>query len=193
MPSNALQRWLVERTAVLDEVERAHRFVHGSGPGVRDAMQQINQAYAVLLSAQFQAFCRELHTESADWMARPSTNPHHRLMVLENLVGKRKLDHGNPNPGNIGEDFNRFHIAFWTSVDAHHSRNPNRKQALEDLNTWRNAIAHQDFKSSMIRAGRPVLTLAHVKSWRSSCNGLANSFDDVMHSHITLLTGNAPW
>src|SRR5579884_2178893 len=63
VPSAAFQEWSTVRAASLDEVENAHRSVGGTGPGRRYATQQINQAYAVLLSSQFQAFCRDLHTE----------------------------------------------------------------------------------------------------------------------------------
>jgi hypothetical protein len=53
MPSLALQEWSVQRAKALDEIEHAHRSVEGRGPGRRYLTQQINQAYAVLLSSQF--------------------------------------------------------------------------------------------------------------------------------------------
>jgi hypothetical protein len=65
MPSISWQTWSTSRTADLDEIENAHRSVVGTGRDRRVATQQINQAYAVLLSSQFQAFCRDLHTEGA--------------------------------------------------------------------------------------------------------------------------------
>jgi hypothetical protein len=65
MPSVALQDWLSVRAVALDEIENAHRRVGGTGPGRRYATQHLNQAYAVMLTAQFQAFCRDLHTECA--------------------------------------------------------------------------------------------------------------------------------
>src|SRR5260370_13092781 len=67
MPSSSLHRWFAERAATLADIENAHRSVRGSGPGARAPAQQINQAYAVLLSAQFQGFCRHLHSERADY------------------------------------------------------------------------------------------------------------------------------
>lgn len=131
MPSLALQRWRTDRLAALDEIESAHRSVGGVGPGRRATRQQLNQAYALLLSSQFQGFCRDLHTECARAVARilPSTDLQ-RLMDDGLLLG-RKLDVGNPNAGNIGADFSRFNLAFWPSVDAAHPRNPRRKTLLE--------------------------------------------------------------
>src|SRR5262245_31963645 len=78
-------------------------------------------------------------------------------------------------------------------VEAHRPQNPARRAALEELNTWRNAIAHQDFPAALLRAGRPSLTLAQVQAWRRACDGLARSFDDVLRNHLQTLTGTLPW
>src|SRR4051794_10066828 len=86
MPSSSLQRWFAERAATLADVENAHRSLRGSGPGARTAAQQINQAYAVLLSAQFQGFCRDLHSECADYLVLPVADPGLREMLCDNLL-----------------------------------------------------------------------------------------------------------
>jgi hypothetical protein len=193
MPSSSLQHWSAERASALTDLENAHRSVRGSGPGARAAAQQINQAYTMLLSAQFQGFCRDLHEECAGFLVMPVAGPDLREMVWTNLVFGRRLDCGNPNPGNIGADFGRFNLAFWSLVDGHRPENATRRAALEELNEWRNAIAHQDFSTAMLRAGRPNLTLAHVRLWRKACEGLARSFDEVLRDHLRVLTGSAPW
>jgi hypothetical protein len=193
MPSLSLQKWFAERAVALDDVESAHRSVRGSGPGARAATRQINQAYAVLLSAQFQGFSRDLHSECADLFVAPVADPDLREMLRDNLCFGRKIDRGNPSPGNLGSDFNRFGLVFWSLVDAHRPQNPARKSALEAMNDWRNAIAHQDFPASMLKTGRPNLTLAQVKTWRNACDGLARSFEDVMCGHLQTLTGAVPW
>jgi len=193
MPSLSLQKWFAERAVALDDLENAHRSVRGSGPGARAATQQINQAYAVLLSAQFQGFCRDLHSECADLSVSPVADPDLRVMLRDNLLFGRKIDRSNPNPGNLGSDFNRFGLGFWPLVEIHRPQNPTRKAALEELNDWRNAIAHQDFPSALLKAGRPNLTLAQVQTWRKACDGLARSFDEVLRGHLQTLTGAVPW
>jgi hypothetical protein len=110
MPSAALQEWSTVRAALLDEVEHAHRSVGGTGPGRRYATQQINQAYAMLLSSHFQAFSRDLHTECVNFLVAPVLSLDLRVMYRRSLVFNRKLDRGNPNPGNIGSDFNRLQL-----------------------------------------------------------------------------------
>ncbi len=193
MPSLSMQKWFTERALTLADIESAHRSVRDSGPGARAVAQQINQAYAVLLTAQFQGFCRDLHSECADFFVLPVTDPDLREMLRDNLLFARRIDRGNRNPGNLGLDFNRFNLAFWSLVDAHRPQNPGRKSALEEMNSWRNAIAHQDFTSSMLKAGRPNLTLAQLQTWRKACDGLARSFEDVLRGHLHTLIGTFPW
>jgi len=193
VPSSSQQRWFAERAAALADIENAHRAVHGSGPGAWAAAQQINQAYAVQLSAQFQGFCRDHHFECAGYLVAPVADPALREILRNNLVFGRKLDRGNPNPGNIGADFNRLGLSFWPLVDARRPENPDRRAVLEELSEWRNAIAHQDFSAAMMRAGRPSLALAQVRIWRKACDGLARAFDEVLRDHLRALTGSAPW
>jgi hypothetical protein len=191
MPSNSFQLWSEGRSRSLDEIETAHASVGGTGPGRRIATQQINQAYAVLLASQFQGFCRDLHSECAEHLIA-ATPVGLREVISEQFSWGRTLDRGNANSGNIGADFNRFGLAFWTKVLADHHQNGRRREYLDQLNIWRNAIAHQDFDPTRL-GGTTALHLATVRQWRSSLNGLAISFDDVMRDHLLSLLGVAPW
>lgn len=193
MPSSASQNWSGARAAALDVIEDAHRLVRRGGPGQQEITQQINQAYALLLSSQFQGFCRDLHSECGRLLLVPGSSPAIQAVHFTNIVHGRRLDSGNPTPGNIGADFNRLGLTFWPPVDADHPRNPQRKALLEDLNRWRNAIAHNDFTPAMLRGGRPRLPLADVQEWRRACDGLARSFDKVLRAHLLQLNGRAPW
>ncbi len=155
--------------------------------------QQLNQWYAVMLSSQFQGFCRDLHTECAKLLVALVLSSNLQRVLFLNVVFGRKLDTGNPTPGNIGADFNRLGLSFWPAVDIDHPRNPQRKGLLEELNAWRNAIAHQSFAPSMVKGGRVILPLSQVQGWRKACDGLARSFDDVLRGHMLTMTGVAPW
>ncbi len=192
MPSLSLQHWLTARATALDEIESAHQSVGGTGPGRRYATQQINQAYAVLLSSQLQGFCRDLHSECIDHLVRTAVTPALHGIFQNDLRLHRRLQTGNPNPANIGADFNRLGLVFWTEVENHDPRNTSRRQLLETLNTWRNAIAHQDLDPAKL-GGRTTLLLQEVRSWRSACDGLARSFDAVLRLHLRTLTGSFPW
>jgi len=164
-----------------------------AGPGRRSARQQLNQAYALLLSSQFQGFCRDLHSEGVRAVARILPAGDLQRLIEDELIRGRKLDTGNPNPGNIGADYNRFGLVFWTLVEAAHPRNARRKIMLEQMNRWRNAIAHNAFEPGMLRSGRPVLSLAEVRRWRKACDGLARWFDRILCSRLQVVIGTNPW
>ena len=155
----SLDHWRTTRSQELDEILDAHRSIGGNGRGRRFATQQVNYAYAVLLSSQFQGFCRDLHSESVSYLVQNIAPPTLKTSCRNILIQGRKLDRGNPNPGNIGSDFNPLGLVFWDDVKALNLRNESRQDQLETLNEWRNAIAHQDF--SRFRTG-PKLWLRRV-------------------------------
>ena len=108
MASKPLRDWAKARAAQLDEIRAAHTAVGGSSSGRRYATQQINQAYLVMLSGQFQGFCRDLHSEAADVIAGSITPSLLQPVFRARLTEGRKLDSGNPTPGNLGSDFGRL-------------------------------------------------------------------------------------
>lgn len=140
----------------------------------------------MLLSSQFQRFCRDLHTESVVHITAALTPTTLQPVVHARLLEGRKLDRGNPNPGNIGSDFGRLGLDFWVAIQRHDRRK------LLDLAGWRNAIAHQDFRNRNLSPA-PPLHLRTVRGWHSACGGLALSFDRVMADHIESLAGQRPW
>lgn len=200
MPSPALLQWQQVGLRALDEIADAHRAVGGHGRGRRYATLQINHAYTVMVSSQFQGFCRALHTACVDVVANATQPPLVADVLRATLVDGRKLDFGNPNPGHIGSDFNRFGMRFWDAVYAASPRNRGRRVRLDELNACRNAIAHQDFSPTRVDgrlidfgAGSGALQLGTVRSWRAACAGLAVEFDDVMGAQLGRLVGARPW
>jgi len=188
MPSIALRRWKRVRSRSLNEVERAAAIVLTSGG--RDGVRQIYHAYAVLLSAEFQGFCRDLHTESI--VAFTASVP----LLLQPTFQKEfafnhAIDRGNPNPGNLGSDFGRLGIKFWHDVLVADPKSSDWRDDLEELNTWRNAVAHNDYDPSKL--GGTMLRLSDVRRWRRSCHRLAILFDRVLSQYLLLVTGVKPW
>jgi hypothetical protein len=192
MPSRALRVWRSDALRALDEIEAAHRAVGGTGRGRRYATQQINQAYVVLLLSQFQRFCRDLHEECVEHLVRQSALKPYEGILIPLMVAGRKLDAGNPNPGNIGSDFGRLGIAFWRDLRLSNPRNEGRQLALESLNRWRNAIAHQDFRSREL-GGRRTVRMQEIRRWRSACERLAVDIERLMYVYLLGVTGSAPW
>lgn len=187
--------WLKTAKRRLDELEVAHRSVGGSARGRRFATQQINRAYAVLVAAQFQGFCSSLHSECARAILGAIPDQNVSGVVRANLLFGRTLDRGNAGPGNIGNDFGRLGISLWDSLYALDRRNHVRNGKIEELNRWRNAIAHDDFSNrGWFPQGRDtILHLSRVQDWRRTCDRLAFDMDRSMRNYLAQLLGQAPW
>jgi hypothetical protein len=71
-----------------------------------------------------------------------------------------------------------------------HASNNRRRELVQELIDWRNAIAHQDFDPV---GGDPTLHLGRVRSWRRAVNALTGYFDRVMGSYLGGLMGAPPW
>lgn len=196
VPSNSLLRWRGAAQANLDDIVDAHGSVAGVGRGRRAATAQVNQAYVMLLSSHFQRFCRDLHTEAIDHLAGALADPWARPIFANRLTEGRKLDVGNPNPGNIGSDFGRLRCNIWPAMAQTDARTAGRRLRLERLNRWRNAIAHQDFggKADLdLGGGRSELRFGDVEDWRSACDQLAGTMDAAVAVELTALVGRSPW
>ncbi len=190
MPSVSYRRWRTVRRTVLDLVEAAHTTIHGSGAGRREATRQINHGYAVLLAAEFQGYCRELHTEAVGHFVA-SLPVAQRNIVADSLIFNRQLDRGNANPGTLGSDFGRLGLKWWAAVDLA-TNGPGLRRNMEEMNSWRNAIAHNDFDPVEL-SGTIRLVIAQVRQWRQACNRLAQVFDLVLSNHLASCTGLRPW
>jgi hypothetical protein len=195
VPSAAYhQQWATSAQSAFDEIEGAHAAVGGTGPG-RRTLTQINYSYVTLLSARFQAFCRALHTEAVPVIAALAPGQDVQIILNRLLTQKRALDRGNANQDNLGSDFGRFGFDFWSEMDAHHGLNAGRRAHLQNLNTWRNAIAHHDIDEKLalgvLQPDR--ITLHTCRRWRSALNGLALSADYVVAEQCVALGSLRPW
>lgn len=162
-----------------------------SGRGSREATKQLKQAYVILLSSQFQGFCRDLHSESVDDLLARIEPASTRRVLQTGLVWERRLDRGNPTTGNIGSDFGRMGIDLWSRVLIADRRNAKRRAKLNQLNAWRNAIAHDDLVP--LRTGdRATLHFRTVRRWRGALNALAEHFDQVLRVYVDGLFVGSP-
>lgn len=191
MPSVSFHNWSTVRASALDAVERGHTAIRGTGSGRREAVRQLNHAYTVLLAAEFQGFCRELHSEAVDSLVS-HLPPGLRTIIENEFTWNRQLDRGNANPATLGADFGRLGLNFWGAVDATAVNGPRLRNRLDVLNSWRNAIAHNDYDPARL-GGTIRLTVSLVRRWRRNCHRLARLFDRVVADYLTRRTGTRPW
>jgi hypothetical protein len=193
--SRSLEDWHEESSGVLDEIEIVHAKVEGTGVGRRVLTQQVNFAYAALITAHFQRYCRSVHSEASQIVVA-TVSDEALAGVLEGLLTEnRLLDRGNPTSGNLGSDFRRFGFVFWEAVEEDDQRSKKRKSKLDQLCEWRNGIAHGDI--SRKRAEEKLVpdrvTLDVCRGWRGALNGLAISIDKVMAAQCENLGCSKPW
>jgi hypothetical protein len=193
MPSNSLRIWAEDRATTLDEIEAAHHAVGGGGRGRRYATQQLNQAYTVMLMSHFQGFCRDLHSEAVANLVDAVSPAGMRSVLRGVLIENRALDRGNANAGTLGSDFGRIGLSFWDEMNATDTRVARWQARLDELNDWRNAIAHQSFGKVTRDGSRPAVFLNEVQAWRRMCGALARVFDRVVGAHVASMVGTSPW
>jgi hypothetical protein len=186
MASAALLEWRGDRMLRLDEVEGQCSASVALVPPQPRLVEENLRGYVLLLSAHFQGFCRDLHTECVQIVVS-RVRPRLQLLIQDQFRAHRRLDHGNPNLQNIKGDYQRF--GFTLDLAAADPANGARLNDLAALNQWRNVAAHH----GTIPPGTPPLTLPFLGVWRVSCNGLAASLDGVMYNELRRILRRAPW
>ena len=112
MPSDALLAWQTDRMPRLQKVEDDCIHLEALHPADAGRVQEFIRSYAVLLFAEFQGFCRDLHDECAEKFV-DSVNPAPLRDVLRSqCVFRTKLDTSNPNPDSLREAFTRYGFDF---------------------------------------------------------------------------------
>jgi hypothetical protein len=187
MPSASLLRWNNDRTPRLAEID-AQCLMTVKAPAPSPYLIDENlRGYVLALSAHFQGLCRDLYTEASQILVSRVKRPALAAIFQAQFTAHRKLDHGNPNVDNLNADFKRF--GFTLDLAAADPANPGRLAHLAKLNKWRNVAAHQGTPT----AAAGPLSYVLVATWRTSCDGLANSLDGIMYNQLERVLRRAPW
>lgn len=113
--------------------------------------------------------------------------------VREQCLAARTLDRANPEYEVIRKDFKRFGFDPSVALTANPltaAANQTHITHLGHLNHWRNYVAHGS--RTPPPHGGP-LSLAAVRTWRDSCDGLATELDRILYDYLVTVTGSAPW
>lgn len=161
--------------------------------------EAINSALVVILSAELQGYFRDLHTESAEFIAGRMAGgmQTHFTLIRNGLIAERRLDLQNPRHDVVKESFYRLGITdLWADIDSMVAvSGPRWRQQLARLNTARNGVAHHDTAklASLASQGFP-LHLQTIKSWRAACEGIVRNADKVVSKRLSqVVGGRAPW
>lgn len=192
MPSDALHDWQTDRLPRLRNVEVDCLYLEALHAADPQRVQEFIRSYAVLLSSEFQGFCRDLHSECADRLVDAITPVGLQTVLRLQCMYGRKLKTGNPTPGTLGADFNRFGFDLWPGVLALDPGHAARQHRLALLYAWRNVIAHHDYEAADL-GGTTTLTITQVRDWQTDCDAFAVAFDAVIRSNLQITTGVLPW
>ncbi len=185
MPSASLLNWRNERMNRLADIDAQSAASQALVPPNLGLLDENLRGYALLLSAHFQGYCRDLYAECAQIVvSRVRTSL--KVLIQDQFTAGRKLDHGNPNLDSIRDDFERF--GFRLDLVAADPANAAHISNLARLNKWRNVAAHH----GTIPVGVP-LDLRSLQDWRNSCDGLATSLDETMYNWLRRILRRAPW
>src|SRR5258708_4807004 len=190
MPSRALRKWSTTQRAELDRLETA------ASDADQALRQQLVDAYLLFLAGHFQHFCRELHAEAADFLVSQMQPSGARSLVNDLILDGRMLERGNAHPAALRGDFARMGMDILHMVARRNPRSSGRQRRLEQLNVWRNAIAHQALPLSGPLAARTAGTarsLPWVRVWCVDCASFARDLDAVVSQYLTNLLGRSPW
>ncbi len=185
MPSVAKGEWDNTATARLDELEHVHADARGTGPGRRWGTEQLNRSLFVVLVAQFQTYCRDLHDEAID-VHVTAANPRQQEVLRTLLTQGRKLDVQNPQPAALGSDFGRLGFQL---IPALKSKGADMEEALEKLELlvkFRNAVAHgnESELAALIVDGSIKATLTSYRGFRTTLKRLVGTMDRVVAAEL---------
>jgi hypothetical protein len=185
MPSVSLLQWRNERMPRLQQIDLQCAATLAAAPPNSHLIDENLRGYAVLLSAHFQGFCRDLYTEASQVIVA-KVRPSLQMLVQEQFTVYRKLERGNPTHDHLKLDFKRFGLELNLASDP---ANALRLTHLSALNKWRNVAAHQ---GKTLPAGIP-LNLPSLQAWRISCDELASLLDNTVYNHLRKILRRIPW
>ncbi|MFB2582993.1 hypothetical protein ACEXQD_17225 [Herbiconiux sp. P15] len=196
MVSRALREWDTTRSANLDSLVGAHQAVTRGLPGRPSLTTELNHALIARLASELQGFARDLHDQAADALLTEATVPdeHIRRILRSRLEQGRKLDMGNANAGNLGNDFSRIGLLLWPGLHVAYPGDSERWHVwIEWLNLARNGISHNDPETLASSHAVHPLTLATFRSVRRAVCGFVSGMDAIVEIYLHNRTGRAPW
>jgi hypothetical protein len=186
-----LQRWLVDRRAVLTALESLHAT---AGRAVRGPLAQ---AYVLRMSAEFQGFARELHDLATEILVKRSgARPGLWSGLTVAATAGRALDRGNADLRALQADFRRLGLVSLNDAVglmqprwSHHDR-----KRYGELLELRNCLAHSDTRQLAELHDRGLVdTLVWARDCLPVLDRMAEALDRVLWEHLDQQVGPDPW
>lgn len=198
---SALGAWQTTRRQVLDSLVLARQAIdtnhtdRSEDIGVLGVVENIDRALYPVLAAEFQGFCRDLHSETITAIVNGAAWPTERIQVLAVAAMKqgRGLDRKNPSSSVIGDDFRTLGLLLWQRVQEVHPEDyPDWRRALDTLVNIRNAVTHSDRKRINEFASKNQLAFAYWSATRVHLDMLVIAMDSVVRTYLAEIATPAP-
>jgi hypothetical protein len=144
------------------------------------------RAYVTLLSAHFQAFCRDLYSEACQKVVNRVKQAGLRPIVQAQFDKGLRLEKANATMDALSDDFSRLGIIDLRAEVGNAPPADTHKGRLTAMNMCRNLCAHG---ASQI----PLLLLPQIQDWRVSCDWLASRLNEVVYNKLRVAFRAAPW
>ncbi|AHW65421.1 Hypothetical protein CGLY_14925 [Corynebacterium glyciniphilum AJ 3170] len=188
---DALETWRTSRGALLDSLALARQTISMNRTAAVGAVENIDRTLYPALVAEFQGFCRDLHNEAVSALIEEAAWPTEQLAALTTAAIRkgRGLDHKNPTPSVIDEDFRSLGLPIWRRVQQLHPEDyPDWRASLETLVRIRNAVAHSDQERIDIFFTKQQMTFAYWGNTRKRLTELAIAMNSVVRRYLVEIT-----
>ncbi|MCJ7857191.1 hypothetical protein [Corynebacterium kalidii] len=155
------------------------------------AVENIDRTLYPALVAEFQGFCRDLHDETISTISEEASWPTEQLAALATAAIRkgRGLNHKNPSPSVIDEDFRSLGLPIWRRAQQLHPEDyPGWRASLETLVRIRNAVAHSDQERIDLFFTKRQLTFAYWEHTRKLLTELAIVMNSVVRTYLVEIT-----
>lgn len=185
-PSQAFREWDTTRRGKLDKLDARCVWAAGLVPADPGMEGEHLRAYAVLLSAHFQGFCRDLYSEASQTVVSRVKRVGLRSIIKAQFVTEIKLNRSNPTLDVLTDDFRRLGILNLRTALGTSPPVEGYKGGLRAMNDCRNKCAHG-------APDVPELRLANIRDWRNSCDWFATRLNEIVYHTLRKAFRANPW
>jgi hypothetical protein len=178
VPSRAHDTWTTVRRQRL-EIASRHCAACLAGSHERTVAEW---ALAVHSAAEFQGYCRELHSLAvSELMSQIATQTLELEIVIRASLANRRLAKANADKESISQDFALIGLgAIWDLAASEEAKVTEWTAGLSKLLNVRNAIAHGDYKKldTMVAKNESLLELC--QDWNTNLDNLVQILDRIV-------------
>lgn len=195
MPSSAKREWDTFGSSRLDELQQLHVDARGTGRRRRWGTEQLNRSLFLVLVAQFQTYCRDLHDEAVA-VHVAQANPGQAAVLQKLMTQGRRLDTGNPRSDALENDFGRLGFELLPALRTARGGMHRQLFRLNVLIDFRNLVSHGNETSlqTFVASNDIQPTLTSYKRYRRTVNTLVGTMDRVVAAQLASgLRVPRPW